>query len=263
MPPCEIEGKPASVLAGRSAPTTAGNGASLPNTTGRSEKSCAFLDRAGRSVAPRDAGRSAVILEGAKGGRVAGFAARGAGKSDANSGGGEDAGGASEGDRFAEATSGKSDAETSTSRDRSADGKSDGMAARGGGATDRFTAGGGAVPDAVTKNECPHFGQRILSPVAGTRRSSTWYGALQASHSTLSIPFSEAYHAISAFRRNRARTSMPTKTHQATALPERFPARACAHPFTSLCGAGATGDCTEDPPVRQKNERDARVVELC
>ncbi len=33
------------------------------------------------------------------------------------------------------------------------------------------------VPFVVTTNECPHFGQRIFNPVAGTRRSSTWYGA--------------------------------------------------------------------------------------
>jgi hypothetical protein len=41
-------------------------------------------------------------------------------------------------------------------------------------------AGGGAAaaetvcPLLITTNVCPHFGQRILSPVAGTRRSSTW-----------------------------------------------------------------------------------------
>jgi hypothetical protein len=33
----------------------------------------------------------------------------------------------------------------------------------------------GAVPPfAVTTKECPHFGQRIFKPEAGTRRSSTW-----------------------------------------------------------------------------------------
>jgi len=56
------------------------------------------------------------------------------------------------------------------------------------------TAGGGcgacaagAPAGLVTRNECPHFGQRILRPAGGTRRSSIWYGALQDSHSTLSI----------------------------------------------------------------------------
>lgn len=39
----------------------------------------------------------------------------------------------------------------------------------------------------VTRNECPHFGHRIFSPAGGTRRSSSWYGALHDSHSTLSI----------------------------------------------------------------------------
>ncbi len=49
-------------------------------------------------------------------------------------------------------------------------------------------AGAGAVaPSFFTTKECPHFGHRILSPAAGTRRSSIWYGALQDSHSTFSI----------------------------------------------------------------------------
>lgn len=51
-------------------------------------------------------------------------------------------------------------------------------------------AGGGgaaAAPGLFTTNECPHFGHRIFSPAAGTRRSSIWYGALQDSHSTFSI----------------------------------------------------------------------------
>jgi methionine-gamma-lyase len=48
-------------------------------------------------------------------------------------------------------------------------------------------AGNAAAPGFVTRNECPHFGQRILRPAGGTRRSSIWYGALQDSHSTLSI----------------------------------------------------------------------------
>ena len=46
---------------------------------------------------------------------------------------------------------------------------------------------GGAAPGWVTRNECPHLGQRIFRPVGGTRRSSIWYGALHDSHSTLSI----------------------------------------------------------------------------
>ncbi len=33
------------------------------------------------------------------------------------------------------------------------------------------------APLVVTTNEWPHLGQRIFNPVAGTRRSSTWYGA--------------------------------------------------------------------------------------
>jgi hypothetical protein len=52
-------------------------------------------------------------------------------------------------------------------------------------------AAGGAAGVAafgfVTRNECPHFGHRIFSPVGGTLRSSIWYGALHDSHSTLSI----------------------------------------------------------------------------
>ncbi len=47
-------------------------------------------------------------------------------------------------------------------------------------------------PGATTRNVWPHFGQRIFCPVGGTRRSSTWYGALHASHSTLSISGAEA-----------------------------------------------------------------------
>ena len=53
-------------------------------------------------------------------------------------------------------------------------------------------AGGAGAAGAFglfTTNECPHFGQRIFSPVAGTRRSSIWYGALHDSHSTFSIRF--------------------------------------------------------------------------
>jgi hypothetical protein len=45
----------------------------------------------------------------------------------------------------------------------------------------------------VTKNECPHFGHRIFSPVGGTRRSSIGYAALHDSHSTFSIR-GRAYH---------------------------------------------------------------------
>lgn len=56
--------------------------------------------------------------------------------------------------------------------------------------------GEGAGPDEVTGAMAwgrltvklvPHFGQRIPSPVAGTRRSSTWYGAWQPGHSTLNM----------------------------------------------------------------------------
>ncbi len=49
-------------------------------------------------------------------------------------------------------------------------------------------AGAAFFDGSVTRNVCPHFGHRIFNPVAGTRRSSTWYGALQDSHSTLSMP---------------------------------------------------------------------------
>lgn len=51
-----------------------------------------------------------------------------------------------------------------------------------------FGAAGGAPPAALcTTKECPHLGQRIFKPAAGTRRSSIWYGALHDSHSTFSI----------------------------------------------------------------------------
>jgi hypothetical protein len=36
------------------------------------------------------------------------------------------------------------------------------------------SAGGAPFDGSVTRNVCPHFGQRIFNPVAGTRRSSTW-----------------------------------------------------------------------------------------
>jgi methionine-gamma-lyase len=50
------------------------------------------------------------------------------------------------------------------------------------------TGGAGIFASGLeTVNAWPHFGQRIFRPVGGTRRSSTWYGALHASHSTLSI----------------------------------------------------------------------------
>jgi methionine-gamma-lyase len=71
----------------------------------------------------------------------------------------------------------------------SAGGAGGGFAAAGagrGGATGGDAAADGA-PGFVTRNECPHLGHRIFSPVGGTRRSSIWYGALHDSHSTLSI----------------------------------------------------------------------------
>jgi hypothetical protein len=46
---------------------------------------------------------------------------------------------------------------------------------------------GSSAPGACTKKLVPHFGHRILRPVGGTRRSSTWYGALHPSHSTLNM----------------------------------------------------------------------------
>src|SRR5690606_8382481 len=44
-----------------------------------------------------------------------------------------------------------------------------------------------AASAGLTLNDVLHLGQRILRPVAGTRRSSTWYGARQPGHSTLNI----------------------------------------------------------------------------
>jgi hypothetical protein len=57
----------------------------------------------------------------------------------------------------------------------------------------KAVAGGAAAGPASfrTRNECPHFEHRIFSPEGGTRRSSIWYGVLQDSHSTFSIPSSE------------------------------------------------------------------------
>jgi hypothetical protein len=65
-----------------------------------------------------------------------------------------------------------------------------GLCWRGGaavGAVAPAVAGGGPAAGLVTRNECPHLGHLIFSPVGGTRRSSIWYGALHDSHSTLSI----------------------------------------------------------------------------
>jgi hypothetical protein len=42
-------------------------------------------------------------------------------------------------------------------------------------------------PGLETRNDVPHLGQRIFSPVAGIRFSSIWYGALHPSHSTLTM----------------------------------------------------------------------------
>jgi len=62
---------------------------------------------------------------------------------------------------------------------------------RGGAAVAAAGAAGFAISAGTlgffTTNECPHLGHRILSPAAGTRRSSIWYGALQDSHSTFNI----------------------------------------------------------------------------
>jgi len=44
-----------------------------------------------------------------------------------------------------------------------------------------------ASPGGSTLKDVPHLGQRILRPLEGMRRSSTWYGALQPGHSTLNI----------------------------------------------------------------------------
>ena len=44
-----------------------------------------------------------------------------------------------------------------------------------------------ASSGASTWKDVPHFGQRIFRPDAGTRLSSTWYGALHPGHSTLNM----------------------------------------------------------------------------
>jgi hypothetical protein len=41
------------------------------------------------------------------------------------------------------------------------------------------------MPDFVTWKLVPHFGQRIFIPFSGMRRSSSSYGALHETHSTL------------------------------------------------------------------------------
>ena len=61
-------------------------------------------------------------------------------------------------------------------------------------------AAGAALPGLPTMKACPHLGQRILSPVGGTRLSSIWYGALHDSHSTLSIGWSSVSRAYVATR---------------------------------------------------------------
>ena len=51
-------------------------------------------------------------------------------------------------------------------------------------------AGGGAAsapPGRVTLRLVPHLGHRIFRPAGGIRRSSSWYGAPQPEHSTLTI----------------------------------------------------------------------------
>lgn len=66
----------------------------------------------------------------------------------------------------------------------------EGAGGRTGGGAGGAAAAGAAAPGAfgfITRNECPHFGHRIFKPAGGTRRSSSWYGALHDSHSTLSI----------------------------------------------------------------------------
>lgn len=94
--------------------------------------------------------------------------------------------------RLAAGRSADTTGRSGSSSDPSAAGKSDGRERRVSalGGPPPLGAAGWGPPPAVglaTKNECPHFGHRILRPVGGTRRSSIWYGALQDSHSTLSI----------------------------------------------------------------------------
>jgi hypothetical protein len=51
-------------------------------------------------------------------------------------------------------------------------------------------AGGAAAatrPSGKTWNDVPHFGQRIRKPLAGKRRSSSSYGAVQEKQATLII----------------------------------------------------------------------------
>jgi hypothetical protein len=57
---------------------------------------------------------------------------------------------------------------------------------RGGPGGGEAGSGAGAPGEGTTK-ACPHLGHRIFNPAGGTRLSSTWYGALHASHSTFSI----------------------------------------------------------------------------
>src|SRR5262249_12653003 len=56
-----------------------------------------------------------------------------------------------------------------------------------GGAFGGPPAGAAPFGGSVTRNVCPHLGQRVLSPGGGTALSSTCYVALQDSHSTFSI----------------------------------------------------------------------------
>jgi hypothetical protein len=96
---------------------------------------------------------------------------------------------------FAAGRSAETTGRSGSSSDPSAAGKSEGKDERTapacGAPRPPEAVGAAGAEGLVTKNECPHFGHRILRPADGTRRSSIWYGALQDSHSTLSIRLEE------------------------------------------------------------------------
>jgi methionine-gamma-lyase len=86
--------------------------------------------------------------------------------------------------------------------------------------------GASAASGFSTVKACPHLGHRIFRPVGGTRRSSTWYGALHASHSTFSISRRKA----TTESRYLARVSNPTPSYSER-LSQRVRAltTACVH----------------------------------
>ncbi len=94
-----------------------------------------------------------------------------------------------------------------------ATGAGNGASSAGGVAGGAAAGVGGAAPTApglLTEKDVPHFGQRIFIPDSGTRRSSTSYGALHDSHSTLNISVGSL-----------------TRTGQNRAIPDCRNPRAC------------------------------------